>query len=157
MHKSEIGAIALNIGDEESLRAKAEQLLALPEAEGAELLVEAMAPPGGVELIVAARADAVVPALVIGLGGIWTEALDDATVIPLPAPASRIERALGELQGAPLLYGSRGTPPVDTAAIAMAASRIGELLVEEGLTLIEVNPLIAGPNGAIAADALIRR
>lgn len=157
LHKSEIGAMALNIGDEESLRAKAEQLLALPEAEGAELLVEAMAPPGGVELILAARADAVVPALVIGLGGIWTEALDDATVIPLPAPASRIERALGELQGAPLLYGSRGTQPVDTAAIAMAASRIGELLVEEGLTLIEVNPLIAGPNGAIAADALIRR
>ncbi|HYH61152.1 MAG TPA: acetate--CoA ligase family protein, partial [Solirubrobacterales bacterium] len=156
-HKSDIGAVVLNIGDEESLRAHAERLLALPDAEEAELLVEAMAPAGGVELILAARADAVVPALVIGLGGVWTEALGDVKVIPLPAPTSRIERALAELQGAPLLYGSRGTLPVDTLAIATIASRIGEFLIEEGLSLIEVNPLIAGPDGAIAADALIRR
>ena len=39
----------------------------------------------GVELIVAARADAVVPALVIGLGGVWTEVLTDVAIVPLPA------------------------------------------------------------------------
>ena len=59
-----------------------------------------MAPPG-VELLVAARADAVVPALVIGLGGIWTEALDDVAVIPLPASPERVERGCsGSLRGA---------------------------------------------------------
>ena len=132
-------------------------MLALPEAQGAELLVEEMAPAGGVELIVAARTDAVVPALVIGLGGIWTEALDDVAVVPLPASPGRVERAVGGLRGAALLRGGRGTPAVDVAAIAIAASRIGELLLEEGLSLIEVNPLIAGPGGVIAADALARR
>ncbi len=156
-HKSDIGALALGIEAEAELEREAARMLALPEALGAELLVEEMAPAGGVELIVAARTDAVVPALVIGLGGIWTEALDDVAVVPLPASPGRVERAIGGLRGAALLRGGRGTSDVDVAAIAIAASRIGELLLEEGLSLIEVNPLIAGPGGVIAADALARR
>ncbi len=50
--------------------------------------------PAGVELLVAARSDAVVPALVVGLGGVWTEALDDVVIVPLPAMPSRVEEAL---------------------------------------------------------------
>ncbi len=156
-HKTDIGAIALEIPDEATLMLEAERILALPEAVGAELLVEEMAPPGGVELIVAARTDAVVPSLVIGLGGIWTEALSDVAVIPLPASPTRVESALAGLRGAALLQGGRGTHPVDVAALAIAASQIGELLLEEGLNLIEVNPLIANPAGVVAADALARR
>jgi hypothetical protein len=120
------------------------------------LLVERMAPPG-MELIVAARADAVVPALVVGLGGIWTEIADDAAVIPLPASAERVERALLSLRGAALLTGGRGGEAVDVAAAARAASRVGEVLVDEGLDLIELNPLIAGPAGCVAVDALAKR
>ena len=156
-HKSDIGAIALGIESEAQLTREAARILSLPEAVGAELLVEEMAPLGGVELIVAARTDAVVPALVIGLGGIWTEALGDVAVIPLPASPARVESALGTLRGASLLQGGRGRPGVDLAALAIAASRIGELMLEEGLSLIEVNPLIASPEGAIAADAVARR
>ena len=115
-----------------------------------------MAPPG-VELIVAARADAVVPALVIGLGGIWTESLGDVAVIPLPASPERVERELLGLRAAPVLSGGRGTDPVDVAALARSASSIGELLISEGLELLEINPLIAGPHGCVAVDALARR
>ncbi len=154
-HKSEIGAISVGIDDRETLLREAERMLALPQAVGAELLVEAMVPPGGLELFVAARSDAVVPALVIGFGGIWTEALDDVTVIPLPASRERVERGISRLRGASLLYGGRGTPTVDLGAVADAACRIGDLLVSEQLNLVEVNPLIATPEGAIAADALI--
>ena len=50
-----------------------------------------MSPPG-VELLVAARGDGVVPALVVGLGGLWTEAYDDVAIVPLPATAERVER-----------------------------------------------------------------
>ena len=64
------------------------------------VLVEQMAPPGA-ELLVAARADAVVPCLVVGAGGIWTEALDDAAVVPLPATPERVEAALRSLRAAP--------------------------------------------------------
>ncbi len=156
-HKSEIGAISLGIETGPDLVREAVRILSLPEAVGAELLLEEMAPPGGIELIVAARTDAVVPALVIGIGGIWTEALDDVAVIPLPASPAYVESALEGLRGAALLQGGRGTPEVDIATIAIAASRIGELIFEEGLSLIEVNPLIAGPAGVVAADAVARR
>jgi hypothetical protein len=50
------------------------------------VLVEAMA-PAGIELLVSARRDAVVPVLTVGLGGIWTEAFGDVAVVPLPAVA----------------------------------------------------------------------
>ncbi len=111
----------------------------------------------GVELIVAARGDAVVPALVIGIGGIWTEVLGDAAVIPLPAGPERIRTAIASLRGAPLLLGARGVEPVDLDAVAVAAARIGEVAIAERMALIEVNPLIATADGCLALDALARR
>ena len=84
-HKSEAGALALGLEGGDAVRAAGERLLALPEADGrASLLVEEMAARRGR----AARrrpADGVVPALVVGLGGIWAEALDDVAIVPLPA------------------------------------------------------------------------
>jgi acetate---CoA ligase (ADP-forming) len=115
-----------------------------------------MAAPG-VELIIAARTDSVVPALVIGLGGVWTEVLDDVAIVPLPASAARIERALRSLHGAPLLTGGRGGTPVDLGAAARVAARVGEVLIEDGLELIELNPVLVGPEGAVAVDATVRR
>ena len=155
-HKSEAGAIELDIGDEGAVREAAARLLALPAAVGAELIVEAMA-PAGVELLVAARSDAVVPALVVGLGGVWTEALDDVVIVPLPAVPSRVEEALRSLRGTALLTGGRGREPIDLGAVSVAASRAGEVLVDEDLELVELNPLIAGPDGCTAVDAVARR
>jgi acetate---CoA ligase (ADP-forming) len=151
-HKSELGAVSLSVRDEAALRSAYRRVSGL----GAAVLVERMA-PAGVELIVAARADAVVPALVIGLGGIWTEVLDDVAVVPLPADVARVERALGSLRGAPLLTGGRGTAPLDLGAAARLAQRVGELLIEDSLELIELNPVFVGPRGAVAVDAAARR
>jgi acyl-CoA synthetase (NDP forming) len=155
-HKSEAGALELGIADAAQLRTAAERLFALPAAEGAELLIEGMA-PAGVELLITARADAVVPALVVGLGGIWTEVLDDVAIIPLPVSPARVERALRSLRGSSTLLGGRGREPVDLSAIAEAASRAGEVLLDSGLELLELNPLIAWSDGCVAVDALARR
>ncbi|MGB0120298.1 MAG: acetate--CoA ligase family protein, partial [Solirubrobacterales bacterium] len=153
-HKSEIGAVKTGLEDEPGLTAAARELLVLPEAEGSTLLVERMADPG-VELIISARSDAVVPALVIGLGGIWTELLDDAIVIPLPASAERILDGLKELRAYAMLTGGRGGPTVDLKALAELGSGVGRILLEKQLTLVELNPVFATPGGACAADALI--
>ncbi len=115
-----------------------------------------MAAPG-VELVVAARRDAVVPALVVGLGGVWTELLGDVAVIPLPATPGRVADALKSLRGAGLLTGARGRPPVDLGALAGLAAGAGDLLLAERLVLLELNPVIAGPGGAVAVDAVVRR
>jgi acyl-CoA synthetase (NDP forming) len=150
-HKSERGGLVLDVWHEPDLRAAYRRLAAVDGA--ASVLVERMAPPGA-ELFVAARADAVVPALVVGLGGVWTEALDDVAIVPLPADPERVERALRSLRGAPLLTGGRGRRPLDVAAAARLAARTGELLLDHGLTLIEVNPVLVHERGALAVDAL---
>ena len=82
-HKSELGAFELNVDSPEAARAAYARLRALDAVAGARCSSSAWPRPGA-ELLVSARADAVVPALVVGLGGVWTEALGDVAVIPLP-------------------------------------------------------------------------
>ena len=155
-HKSEAGALLLDLRTDEEARAAYRGLSCLPAAAGGRVLVERMAPPG-VELLIAARADAVVPALAIGLGGIWTEALDDVAIVPLPADAERVERAILSLRGAAALAGGPGRETVDLPAAAALAAAIGSLLLESGLDLLELNPVVVHPKGCVAVDALGRR
>jgi hypothetical protein len=143
LHKAAAGAVEIGLASDEAVRAAHARLGAGP------LLVERMAAPG-VELLVAARRG-VVPALVVGLGGAFAELLDDVAVVPLPAAPERVERALRALRGARLLRN------VDVPAVARVAARVGELLLEQGLHEIELNPVFAYPDGAVAVDALARR
>ncbi len=148
LHKTESGAVALGLDAERNVR-WAYRDLVRANHHGAEVLVEAMA-PAGVELLVSARRDAVVPVFTVGLGGIWTEVLGDAVVVPLPADAQRVERALRSLRAARLL------DAVDVPGAAALAARVGALLLEQGLELIELNPVIVSSRGAVAVDALVR-
>jgi acetyl-CoA synthetase len=150
-HKTEAGALALGVADEATLRREYRRLA----AGGGAVLVEAMA-AGAVELIVAARRDAVVPALVIGMGGMWAELLDDAAVVPLPAPPARVAAAIRSLRGAPLLSGGRGRTPLAVDAAAELAARAGDVLLAERLELLELNPVLVSPHGALALDAVVR-
>ena len=154
-HKSDAGALRLDLRTGEEARAAYRGLLTSPAVAGGRILVERMAPPG-VELLIAARADAVVPALVVGLGGIWAEALDDVAIVPLPADAERVKEAILSLRGAAALAGGRGRPPVDLAAAATLAAATGSLLLESGLALLELNPVVVHPEGCVAVDALGR-
>ena len=160
LHKSEAGALRLGLETAEEVRVAGAELLALDQAGagGPCLLVERMV-EGEAELVVAAHRDGVVPALVVGLGGIWAEALDDVVVVPLPADPQRVEAALRSLRGAPLLTGSRGRAPLDLAAVADLAARVGALLIEADLQLVELNPVLVGysGDGASAVDAVISR
>jgi succinyl-CoA synthetase beta subunit len=155
-HKSDYGAIALDLGSEDEVRAAFGRLMASPAGPGARVLVERMVKPG-LELFVAARADGVVPALVVGLGGIWTESLDDVAIVPLPADRERVERALLGLRGAALLDGGRGGKTLDVRAVAELAVRVSELLGEEDLELLELNPVVVHTRGCVALDATALR
>ena len=151
-HKSELRALALDLRTPEEVRAAYRRLVALG-VESAAVLVERMEAPG-LELLVSARRDGVVPALVVGLGGVWTEIHDDVAVVPLPATPERVEAALRSLRGAGLLTGARGGTPLDLAAAARLASGVGDLLLAEDLALIELNPVLVHEHGALAIDAL---
>jgi acetate---CoA ligase (ADP-forming) len=151
-HKVDIGAVVLDIRDDTAMRAAHARLTAL-EIAGARVLVERMAEPG-VELLVAARTDGVVPSLVVAAGGVWTEVLADAAVIPLPAPPERVEQAIRGLRAAPLLNGGRGQPALDVAAAARLGAAAGDALLAAGLGLIELNPVLVHEDGATVVDAV---
>ncbi len=120
------------------------------------LLVEPMA-PAGVEIIVGGRRDAVFgPAVLVGLGGIFTEVLDDVAVLLAPVDAGVVRARLERLRGAALLRGVRGQPGVDIDALAELVAAVARFLVDNpDVVVVDLNPVIAGPDGAVAVDALI--
>ena len=160
-HKSEAGGVALNIADADALAAAWTRMMELVAAAqpGVALdgvLIEAMA-PAGVELIVGARRDPQWgPVVMVGLGGIWAEALNDVRLMPADLPRERIIVEIGRLKGARVLHGLRGSAPVDLAAVADVAVCIGALMrARPEITEFDINPLVAYPRGVLALDALI--
>jgi acyl-CoA synthetase (NDP forming) len=162
-HKTEAGGVILNLADESAVRAAWDTLVenvkrAAPGIALDGALVEKMSPKG-IELMVGAKRD---PGwgtvLLLGLGGIWVEALGDVKLLPVGADERQIVEALHNLRTAKLLAGFRGAPPADITAVAQVVMAIGRLMqtVPE-LTEIDVNPLMvhAKGQGATALDALI--
>jgi succinyl-CoA synthetase beta subunit len=162
-HKTEAGGVMLNLADEAALRAAWDTLTKNIQraAPGVTLdggLVEKMSPKG-IELMVGAKRD---PGwgtvLLLGLGGIWVEALGDVQLLPGSADREQIVEAIHKLRSAKLLAGVRGAPPADIEAVVRVVLSIGRLMqtVPE-LIEIDVNPLMvhAKGQGATALDALI--
>jgi len=155
-HKTDLGAVLLDVWGDESVRSAVAALRALPGHRETPVLIEAMAATG-VELMVAVRRDGAVPVLVVALGGMWVELLDDAVLIPLPVDHATVRDRLHRLRGAPLLHGGRGRAPVDMDALCDIAVRVAELALNENLDLVELNPVFARHDGVMAVDAVIRR
>jgi acyl-CoA synthetase (NDP forming) len=160
-HKSEAGGIRLGIGDEAAIRTAVVELRAAASRAGIPLrglLVEPMA-AAGVELIVGGRRDPIVgPVVLVGLGGELAEVLDDVAVMLAPVGRDVVVRRLERLRGAALLHGTRGRPGVDTDGLASLVSRLAGLLADDtSLLEVDLNPVIAGPDGVVAVDALVVR
>lgn len=152
LHKSDIGGVVLDASAPAEIEAAAERLLHL--LPGARVLIERRADPG-IEVLVTARREGVVPTLTIGLGGVWTEALHDVAVIPLPADAARIRRGVESLRAYGLVAGDRGGVAYDIDALCEVAAAIGRALTEGNLAMIEVNPLILSAAQPVAVDAVV--
>jgi acyl-CoA synthetase (NDP forming) len=122
------------------------------------VLVEAMS-PRGLELVVGARRDPRWgPVLMVGLGGVWVEALGDVRLMAPDLSEDEIVVEIGKLKTAKLLHGFRGSPPVDIRAAAAVAAALGRVMrAQPDIVEIDVNPLMvhADGHGATALDALI--
>ncbi len=160
-HKSDVGGVVAGIDDEAALVAGWQKIeiavrSARPDVTLDGMLVEAMAAPG-LELILGARRDEDwEPVLVVGLGGVWAEALADVRLLPADASETEIVAALKTLKGASLLSGFRNLPPVDLAPVARVAATLGGLIrAAPDIAEIEINPLRADADGVVALDALM--
>jgi acyl-CoA synthetase (NDP forming) len=156
LHKSDAGGVALGLEDAAALARAHERMEDELAAEGyaVEEMVSAV---GAVELIVGCRRDPRFgPLVLVGLGGVYAEVLRDVAVALAPADPAELEELILSLRGASLLTGARGWPSIDVAAVARVASALSRLAADHPeLAEVEVNPLLAMPDGAVGLDARV--
>ena len=153
-HKSDVGGVKLGLADP---AAQASAYRDLKDRLGARVIVMPMAGKG-VELSLGLTRDPQFgPILMVGAGGTLIELLKDRRFVLPPFNGSEAMRHLNALALRPLLDGKRGAPPADLEKLSQAISRFSVLAADLGDLIAEadVNPLIAGPQGCVALDALI--
>ncbi|PJY94483.1 acetate--CoA ligase family protein [Pseudomonas donghuensis] len=163
-HKTEAGAVALNLRDAQALGAALEQMRTriaayAPGVAFDQVLLEPMASAPLAELIVGIkRENDFGLALVIGAGGILVELLKDSKSLLLPTTDGAIRKAVLGLRSAALLQGFRGRQAADLEALVAAIRAVADYACENAAQLLEldVNPLMVSAQGTTAVDALIR-
>jgi acyl-CoA synthetase (NDP forming) len=152
-HKSDAHGVILGLRDPAELaRAYADVSARL----GPQVLVCETVPPGPELTIGIARDPDLGPLIVVGAGGVLVELLADRAVALPPVDQPTARQMIGELRAARLLAGVRGAPAADLDAVVRSITGLSELALDlaDQIEALEVNPLICGPAGATAVDAL---
>jgi acyl-CoA synthetase (NDP forming) len=157
VHKTDAGAVLLDLRTDDDVRAGYRQLAGLFGARLAGVLVEPMI-AGGTEVIIGVQDDQMFgPLVVFGLGGVTTEVLADHAARLAPLTETDADTLINSIRSAPLLHGHRGSDAADIPAlrdVLMRVSRLADDLPE--VTELDLNPVIARRLGAVAVDARIR-
>lgn len=159
-HKSDIGGVQLNLGDADAVRAAYERITAAasnqPNAELVGVSVQPMARAGTEVIMGMTTDDQFGPVLMFGLGGVLVEVLKDVAFRVVPLEARDARQMVREIQGFPVLEGYRNTPPADLDALEgmlLKLSAFAEAHPE--VTELDLNPVFAYDDGAVAVDARI--
>lgn len=165
VHKSDIGGVQVGLQDAGQVREAWRGIMASvalhrPDAAIDGLLIEKMAPRGGLELMVGVTRDPVFGhVMTFGLGGIYVEILRDVTRRLLPLGADDAAEMIREMRCFPLLAGARGRPPADVEALEALLLRISAFVVQNAdkIEEMDLNPVWVGAvgEGALPLDAVI--
>lgn len=152
LHKSEAGAVALDIGADTAEAT----FISLSQLSGKgvknDVLVETFIPKG-VEALVGVTSSALGKVLTIGVGGILTEIISDVSIRLLPVDESTVRQMIAETRLAPLFAGARGSAPADIGAFVAAVLRIAEVASTfPESSELDINPLTVLPQGAWVLD-----
>jgi acyl-CoA synthetase (NDP forming) len=161
MHKTEAGGVRTGIATPVEVKTAYVEMVdsvarAAPQATLEGVLVQRMV-PGGRETIVGVSRDPLFgPLVMFGLGGIYVEALRDVVFRIAPIGPLETHDMLKGIRGVAILEGVRGAPPVDFAALGEVLQRVAQLATDfEEIVELDINPLLAFPQGATAVDARI--
>jgi len=152
LHKSEAGAVALDINADTAL----ETFISLSQLSGKgiknDVLVETFIPKG-VEALVGVTSSALGKVLTIGVGGILTEIISDVSIRLLPVDESTVRQMITETRLAPLFAGARGSAPADIEAFIATVLRIAEVASTfPESSELDINPLTVLPQGVWVLD-----
>jgi acetate---CoA ligase (ADP-forming) len=165
VHKSDIGGVKVGLQDADQLRHAWTDIMEAalrhrPDATLDGLLIEKMAPRGGLELMVGVTRDPVFGhVMTFGLGGIYVEILRDVTRRMLPLSAGEAAAMVREMRCFPLLDGARGRPPADLQALETLLLRISDFVMQntDRIEEMDLNPVWIGARGegVLPLDAVI--
>jgi acetate---CoA ligase (ADP-forming) len=164
-HKSDLGLVRVGVGSAREVRTVYDELMRKARRAGGKraridgvLVCETVT--GGVETVVGVSQDPLFgPVVMVGLGGVFVEVLRDVTFRVPPFSADEAGRMVRELQGYPLLEGTRGQKPADVGALVDVIMKVQRLAMDLAgeVRELDINPLIVRPRGAVALDALVVR
>ncbi|MEO6511585.1 MAG: acetate--CoA ligase family protein [Nocardioides sp.] len=153
-HRSDVDGVTVDLRDEAAVR---EAYADLATRLGPHVTVHQQVPPG-VELSVGIVRDAALgPMVVVAAGGVLVELMSDRAVGLPPLSRDGARRMLDRLRVRPLLDGFRGAPAVDLEALVDLVVAVSLLAADHGdrLDALDLNPVIATADGAIAVDVLV--
>jgi len=160
-HKSEYGGVALGVAPEDATAAY-EAILARVAAKAPQARIEGVGISpmltDGVEMAIGVQRDPDFgPVILLGLGGIFVESLNDVALRVLPIDRATALEMIDSLRASAILKGVRGKPPVDREALADALLRISDFALahEDAVESVEINPFLVRETGGFALDALI--
>jgi acyl-CoA synthetase (NDP forming)/GNAT superfamily N-acetyltransferase len=157
VHKSDAGAVQLDLRTPQEIGAAYRDLTARFGIRLSRVLVQPML-TGGTEVLVGVVQEPVFgPLIVFGLGGVSTDLLGDYAARLTPLTQADADDLIRELRAAPLLFGHRGTQPADIGALTDLLLRVSRLAHDiPEIAELDLNPVIAAPDGACAVDARVR-
>jgi acyl-CoA synthetase (NDP forming) len=157
VHKTDAGAVELDLRGPADVRAAMERLARRFGDQLTGVILQPMI-TGGTELIIGVVQEPVFgPLVVFGLGGVATEVLGDHVVRLAPLTSEDADEMIHSIRSAPLLLGHRGSPPADLDALRSTLLRISRLADDlPQVAELDLNPVIARPDGAFAVDARVR-
>ena len=161
LHKSDVGGVVLDIGDDDELSASYDMIVdrvkeKVPEAEIHGVLVEEMATPSFEVIVGATRDPQFGPTVMFGVGGILTEIIKDVSFRVAPLGLDEAIKMMGEIKSHEVLEGARGMPAVDKAVLADIIVKTSRLMLENpGIAAIDLNPVMVYGDAAKIVDARI--
>ncbi|HWL65238.1 MAG TPA: acetate--CoA ligase family protein [Actinomycetota bacterium] len=162
LHKSDLGLVRLAVATEREVRSTFAELMdqargAAPDGPIEGVLVSELVDAGIETALGVVRDDLFGPTVMFGLGGIAIEVFRDVSFRVPPFTKAEARRMIEETKSASLLRGARGKPKADLSALADAIMKVQRLAMDlsDEIAELDVNPLMARPDGVIALDALV--
>jgi len=157
IHKSDTGAVKLNIKNKDETIAAYDDLMKIPSQSNKMISVQKMAEEPITELIIGMMTDAQFgPALMFGIGGILVELLEDVSFRIAPITEYDAREQIHEIKGFPILDGYRGKPKADIDAIVNTLLKISDFVIKhEEINEMDLNPVFIYKKGLICVDARI--